>query len=40
MGFNLNKLKKQYGVGSAAKLGYAGVKNPGVLENLTTTKKK
>jgi hypothetical protein len=29
MGFNLNKLKKQYGVGSAAKLGYAGARNPG-----------
>lgn len=29
MGFNLNKLKKQYGVGSAAKLGYAGATNPG-----------
>ena len=29
MGFNLNKLKKQYGVGSASKLNYAGATNPG-----------
>jgi len=40
MGFNLNKLKKQYGVGSAAKLGYAGVKNPGVLEDFNYDKEK
>jgi hypothetical protein len=31
MGFNLNRLKKQYGVGSAAKLGYAGARNPGTF---------
>ena len=31
MGFNLNRLKKQYGVGSASKLGYAGARNPGTF---------
>ena len=29
MGYNLNKLMKQYGVGSASKLSYAGAQDPG-----------
>lgn len=29
MGFNLNRLKQQYGIGSASQLPYAGAKNPG-----------
>jgi hypothetical protein len=29
MGYNLNKLKKQMGVGSASKVGYTGAQNPG-----------
>mgnify|MGYP006133812925 FL=1 len=39
MGFNLNRLKQQYGVGSASKLGYAGARNPGETFAYDATKK-
>jgi len=40
MGYNLNRLKQQYGVGSASKLGYAGVRNPGTVGSFNYDKEK
>ena len=40
MGYNLNRLKKQYGLGSASKLGYAGVRNPGTVGSFNYDKEK
>ena len=40
MGYNLNRLKQQYGVGSASKLGYAGVRDPGTMGAFNYNKEK
>ena len=40
MGYNLNRLKQQYGLGSASKLGYAGVRNPGTVGSFNYDKEK
>tara|TARA_R110002072_G_scaffold285486_2_gene450295 strand:- start:2891 stop:5920 length:3030 start_codon:yes stop_codon:yes gene_type:complete len=40
MGYNLNRLKQQYGLGSASKLGYAGVRDPGTVGSFNYDKEK